>query len=103
MLQCKTDLAVEYFDNLELALIEAEPNLIDPSVNTLLTDLNKARSMVKVGRWNKATNDLSALFQEVTDATWNVDYRNDPGNLIMRIDNLFFRIEQLEKAENNLP
>ena len=59
--------------------------------------------MVKVGRWNKATMDLSALFNEVTDATWNVDYRNDPGNLIMRIDNLFFRIEQLELAENNLP
>lgn len=103
VLQCKTDLAVEYFDNLEQALIEAEPNLIGPSLNTLLTDLNKARSMVKVGRWNKATNDLSALFKEVTDATWNVDYRNDPGNLIMRIDNLFFRIEQLELAENNLP
>ena len=103
VLQCKTDLAVEYFDNLEQALIEAEPNLISPALNTLLTDLNKARSMVKVGRWNKATHDLSALFNGVLDATWNVDYRNDPGNLIMRIENLFFRIEQLELAENNLP
>lgn len=103
VLQCKTDLAVEYFDNLEQALIEAEPNLISPSLNSLLTDVNKARSMVKVGRWKKATTDLSALFREVTNATWNVDYRNDPGNLIMRIDNLFFRIEQLELAENNLP
>ena len=103
VLQCKTDLAVEYFDNLEQALGEAEPNLISPDLNTLLTDLNKARSMVKVGRWNKATMDLSALYNEVTNATWNIDYRNDPGNLIMRIDNLFFRIEQLELAENNLP
>jgi len=103
VLQCKTDLAVEYFDSLEQALIEAEPNLISPSLNTLLTDVNKARSMVKVGRWNKATVDLSALFREVTNATWNIDYRNDPGNLIMRIDNLFFRIEQLELAEDNLP
>jgi hypothetical protein len=103
VLQCKTDLAVEYFDNMEQALREAEPNLISPALNTLLTDLNKARSMVKVGRWNKATVDLSALYREVTNATWNVDYRNDPGNLIMRIDNLFFRIEQLELAENNLP
>jgi hypothetical protein len=88
---------------MEQALREAEPNLISPALNTLLTDLNKARSMVKVGRWNKATVDLSALYREVTNATWNVDYRNDPGNLIMRIDNLFFRIEQLELAENNLP
>ena len=103
VLQCKTDLAVEYFDNLEQALIEAEPNLISPALNTLLTELNKARSMVKVGRWNKATMDLSALYNEVTGATWNVDFRNDPGNLIMRIENLFFRIEQLELAENSLP
>lgn len=103
VLQCKTDLAVEYFYSLEQALIEAEPNLNSPSLNTLLTDLNKARSMVKVGRWNKATMDLSALYNEVTNADWIVDDRNDPGNLIMRIDNLFFRIEQLEMAENNLP
>lgn len=103
VLQCKTDLAVEYFDNLEQALRDAEPNLISPSINNLLTDLNKARSMVKVGRWNKAIVDLTALSREVTNATWNVDFRNDPGNLIMRIDNLFFRIEQLKQAENNLP
>jgi len=103
VLQCKVDLAVEYFYNLEQALIEAEPNLNSPSLNTLLTDLNKARSMVKVGRWNKATMDLSALSNEVTNADWTVDDRNDPGNLIMRIDNLFFRIQQLEEAENNLP
>jgi hypothetical protein len=103
VLQCKTDLAVEYFDSLEQALLAAEPNLISPSINNLLTDVNKARSMVKVGRWNKAITDLNALSRGVTNATWNIDFRNDPGNLIMRIDNLFFRIEQLEKAENNLP
>ena len=103
VLQCKTDIAVEYFFNLEQALIEAEPNLISPSLNTLLTDLNKARSMVKVGRWNKAVMDLTALSDGVRNGTWNIDYRNDPGNLIMRIDNLFFRIQQLEEAENRLP
>ena len=103
VLQCKTDLAVEYFDNLEQALIDAEPNLISPALNTLLTDVNKARSMVKVGRWNKATVDLSALYREVINGEWNIDYRNDPGNLIMRIDNLFFRIEQLDLAEDYLP
>jgi hypothetical protein len=103
VLQCKIDLAVEYFDNLEQALLEAEPNLISPKLNDLLTPLNKARSMVKVRRWNKATVDLTALSREVTSATWNIDDRNDPGNLIMRIDNLFFRIDQLEQAEDNLP
>jgi hypothetical protein len=102
VLQCKIDLAVEYFDNLEQALIEAEPNLIAPSLNTVMTDLNKSRSMVKVGRWNKATIDLGAMLKEVTGATWNVDEQNDPGNLIMRIENLFFRIEQIELAENML-
>jgi hypothetical protein len=103
VLQCKTDLAVEYFNNMEQVLIEAEPNLVSPALNTLLTPLNKARSMVKVGRWNKANVDLRAFAKEVTDAEWIVDYRNDPGNLIMRIDNLFFRIEQLDWAEANLP
>lgn len=103
VLQCKTDLAVEYFDSLEQALLASEPNLISPKINDLLTPLNKARSMVKVGRWNKATTDLTALSREVTSATWNIDYRNDPGNLIMRIDNLFFRIDQLDQAESNLP
>lgn len=103
VLQCKIDLAVEYFYSLELALLEAEPNLIGPKLNDLLTPLNKARSMVKVRRWNKARVDLSALSREVTGATWNIDFRNDPGNLIMRIDNLFFRVDQLEQAEDNLP
>ena len=103
VLQCKTDLAVEYFFNLEQALIEAEPNLLSPALNTLLTPLNQARSMVKVGRWNKATVDLTAFEREVTNATWNIDLRNDPGNLIMRIDNLFFRIQQLDMAEAMLP
>jgi hypothetical protein len=59
--------------------------------------------MVKVGRWNKATVDLTAFNREVTNATWNIDLRNDPGNLIMRIDNLFFRIQQLDMAEAMLP
>ena len=103
VLQCKTDLAVEYFNSLEQALINAEPNLISPALNTLLTPLNQARSMVKVGRWNKATVDLTAFNREVTNATWNIDLRNDPGNLIMRIDNLFFRIQQLDMAEAMLP
>jgi len=103
VLQCKIDVAVEYFNNLEQALLEAEPNLVSPKLNDLLTPLNKARSMVKVRRWNKATVDLSAFSREVTSATWNIDFRNDPGNLIMRIDNLFFRIDQLELAEDNLP
>jgi hypothetical protein len=103
VLQCKIDLAIEYFGNLEQALIEAEPNLIFPSLNNLLTDLNKARSMVKVRFWGKANEDLTALYDQVVGAQWVVDERNDPGMVIMRIKNLFFRIEQLELAENALP
>ena len=103
VLQCKIDLAIEYFDNLEQALIEAEPNLISPSLNNLLTDVNKARSMVKVRYWDKAVIDLTSLENQVTGGLWTVDERNDPGMLIMRIKNLFFRIEQLELAENALP
>jgi hypothetical protein len=68
-----------------------------------MTDLNKARSMVKVGFWDKANTDLTALYHQVIGALWTVDERNDPGNLVMRIQNLFLRIEQLELAENALP
>lgn len=103
VLQCKIDLAIEYFDNLEQALIEAEPNLIFPSLNNLLTDVNKARSMVKVRFWDKANEDLTALYDQVVGAQWVVDERNDPGMVIMRIKNLFFRIEQLELADSALP
>lgn len=103
VLQCKIDLALEYFDNLEQALIVAEPNLIEPSLNNLLTDVNKARSMVKVGYWDKAVTDLTSLENQVTGALWTVDDSNDPGMLIMRIKNLFFRIEQLALAESALP
>jgi len=102
VLQCKIDLAIEYFDNLEQALIEAEPNLIFPSLNNLLTDVNKARSMVKVRFWDKANEDLTALYDQVVGAQWVVDERNDPGMVIMRIQNLFFRIEQLELADSAL-
>ena len=101
--ECKQDLAVEYFDNLEQAIIEAAPNLISPSLNSLLTDVNKARSMVKVGYWAKARQDLGDLFDQVVGGIWIVDERNDPGILVMRIQNLFFRIDLLEEAENALP
>ncbi len=103
VLQCKIDLALEYFDNLEQALIVAEPNLIEPSLNNLLTDVNRARSMVKVGYWDKAFTDLTSLENQVIGALWIVDERNDPGMLIMRIKNLLFRIEQLALAESALP
>jgi hypothetical protein len=103
VLQCKIDLAIEYFDNLEQAVIEAGPNLLDPSVNNLLTDVNKARSMVKVRFWDKAITDLTSLENQVVNGLWIVDEPNDPGNLIMRIKNLFFRIEQLALAESALP
>jgi hypothetical protein len=59
--------------------------------------------MVKVGFWDKAITDLTSLENQVVNGLWIVDERNDPGILLMRIKNLFFRIEQLELAESALP
>jgi hypothetical protein len=98
VLQCKIDLAVEYFYNLEQALNNAEPNLISPSLNRLLRDHSRALSMIKTLQWDKATARLNDLLTQVVNGQWNVDEKNDPGNLIMRIWNLLWRTEQLEAA-----
>jgi hypothetical protein len=41
---------------------------------------------------------LETLLASVTSATWTADADNDPGNLLMRITNLLYRIEQLQKS-----
>ncbi len=112
VLQCSTDLAVEYFDDLDMLLAYVgEPSLpdypqaclVNPSAENLRVDLNRARSMIKVGDWTKATTRLNDLLLDVEQATWLVDDRNCPGHVIMRLNNLLWRTEQLELAESLLP
>ena len=98
VLQCKIDLAVEYFFNLEQALNNAEPNLISPSLNRLLRDHSRALSMIKTLQWDKATARLNDLLAQIEGGQWIVDANNDPGNLIMRIRNLLWRTAQLKQA-----
>ncbi len=112
VLDCSTDLAVAYFDDLDTLLeyVGEDPTpsnypacLEDPSNENLRVELNKARSMIKVGDWTKATTRLSALELDALQADWLVDDRNCPGHVLMRIKNLLWRTEQLELAESLLP
>jgi hypothetical protein len=108
VLQCSIDLAVEYFDDLDELMIYAGfpslPNyenacLIYPTADEVRVELNKARSMIKVGDWTKARTRLQDLRTNVEQATWLVDDRNCPGHVLMRIENLLWRNDQLEDAE----
>jgi hypothetical protein len=111
VLECSTDLAVEYFDDLDILLAyvgEPSPSgypacLVEPSASNLRVELNKARSMIKVGDWTKATTRLNDLLLDVQQATWLVDDRNCPGHVVMRVENLLWRTAQLELAESLLP
>lgn len=101
--QCFNDLAVEYFDSLEVALFAASPNLLKPAFSKLTSKLNQARSMTKTGKYARSNQRLEDLLALVEGGTWDAsDERNDPGNLSMRINNLLFRNDQLEEAESIL-
>ena len=80
-----------------------EACLIDPTAQNLRVELNKARSMIKVGDWTKATTRLNDLLLDVEQGIWRVDARNCPGHVVMRIENLLWRTAQLELAESLLP
>ncbi len=98
---CKTDIAVRHFFNLEVAINEANDrgNLISPTVNRLLNLHSKWLSMIKVGRYDESISRGMALRDAVTGGEWIIDEFNDPGHLIMLIDNLLYRSRELEQAE----
>ena len=97
--QCFIDRAVDYYDALEQVLFAAAPNLVRPKFSTLSSKLNQARSMTKTGQYSKSNQRLQDLLGLVQGAQWDVSNgENEPGNLIMRINNLIFRNEQLATA-----
>jgi hypothetical protein len=101
VIQCKIDLAVGYFNTLETAInaANARGNLLSPAVSRLLRDHSRALSMFNTRHWDFAIDRLLDLRQKVIDGTWNIDEYNDQGNMIMRIDNLVWRAEQLQIAD----
>jgi hypothetical protein len=98
--ECKKDFAVAYFENLRLALIVSEGALIDENITFLFTPFNKARSQFNNGHYRKAINDLNQLRDRVLSSQWDVLVQNDPGGLIVRIDNALLRAMQLQQAED---
>jgi hypothetical protein len=98
---CKTDIAVRHFFNLEQLINEANDrgNLISPSVNRLLNLHSKWLSMIKVGRYDESINRGTALRNAVVGGEWIINEFNDPGHMIMLIDNLLYRSQELADAE----
>ena len=97
--QCFTNRAVDYFNALEVVLNASAPNLIKPKFSTLSSKFNQARSMTKTGQYAKSNQRLQDLLSLVESGQWDVSNgKNEPGNLIMRINNLIFRNEQLLEA-----
>lgn len=96
---CFTNRAEDYYAALEQVLYASAPNLIKPKFSTLSSKFNQARSMTKTGQYSKSNQRLQELLGLVESGQWDVSNgENEPGNLIMRINNLIFRNEQLALA-----
>jgi hypothetical protein len=96
---CFTNRAEDYYAALEQVLYASAPNLIKPKFSTLTSKFNQARSMTKTGQYSKSSQRLRELLGLVEGGQWNVSNgENEPGNIIMRINNLIFRNEQLAAA-----
>lgn len=100
---CKKAFAIDYNVTLGQALVESRSNLENPSLRQLLRLYAGIGGNILIGRYWAAEYRLERLRATIIDAEWNIDDRNDPGNLIMRIENLLFRVQQLEEARANLP
>ena len=102
VVDCFQDLAIAKFAALEQSLDNALPTLVAPNRSTLTRQLNRARSMIRSGNWSKALTRLQGLLDRVNAATWILDDDNLPGDVVMRIENLIYRVELLQQAEDNL-
>jgi hypothetical protein len=102
--ECMNNYATVKFDAIDQLLLDAAPFLGSPKLSVLTKEVNRARSMVKTQKWDRATTYLESLLDKVETADWNLDPTgiNYPGYLIMRIDNLLFRVSQLEDVSANL-
>jgi len=104
VLQCFTDLAIAKYDLLEQVILRSQGNVNSRTFKKIRSKFNQARSMTKTSNYTKADARLKALLGLVEGATWTVALgENDPGNMIMRINNLIFRNEQLNEAAGNPP
>ena len=101
--QCKIDLALEYADDVRVAIeqADAEGNLISPSANTLYNWLNRARGQIKNAHFDRCIRYIDRFEDEVVGGEWIVDDRNDPGRLLTYGRNIRWRCEQLLLDEAN--
>ena len=55
--------------------------------------------MIKTGGFQRGIDRLEDLRAQVVGGEWVIDEFNDPGHLIVLIDNLLYRTTELQQAE----
>ena len=98
ILQCFTDLATAKFDALGESLSNAKKELIDPKYGKLRSAFVKARNRFRQGKYNKSLDELDTLLGRVEGGEFSGNF-NHGGNLIMRIENLLYRVENIRASE----
>jgi len=102
VVQCFTDLAIAKYDLLEQVILRSKPNVDNRTWKKIHSKFNQARSMTSTSNYGKAHTRLHALLDLVEGAGWIVaPGENEPGNMIMRINNLIFRNEELNEVAGN--
>jgi hypothetical protein len=99
---CFKILALAKHNALEQSLRNARLTVPRPVYNQMTRTLDQAQLMLIVGRYTKAYAYLMQFLAQVESANWDVDSSNHPGNLSMRAQNLMFRAETLQQAQDNL-
>ena len=101
--QCFEGLAITKFDLLDGVLARSKSFLVSPKYSTLSSQVNQARSLLKLGQYQKSQDRLIQLLALVNGAVFNLNNANYQGDLIMRTNNLIFRLQELKCPKGTLP
>ena len=95
---CFEGLANTKFDLLDgvLASSNRAGALVSPKYSTLSSKVNQARSLLKLGQYQKSQDRLLQLLALVNGAVFTVNNFNYQGDLVMRTNNLIFRLQELK-------
>jgi hypothetical protein len=101
---CKVQLALEYLDNMETAMenadsLDPEKDAMIEDINFYQTPLNKIRNMFVNRNFKKAISDANQFCDRVIGTDWVILPENDAGALSMRCSNIAHRARELLIAE----
>jgi hypothetical protein len=100
---CFEGLANGKFDLLDAVLAGSKPALNSPKFSTVSSKVNQARSLLKLGQYQKSQDRLRELLTLVNGADFDVNVENYQGDLIMRTNNLIFRLQELKCPAGGCP